>query len=184
MVSETVLRSALPNSSPAWCSGNGLRAERRSRWTLDPWPWRLEKAIRELCEISLNRPGLPRRLSIRTWAEKRAAFRLFTLYVHRNIPANRDVPEMLLSRARVSDESLLAERCHLGRTSRTSLRSVDHYWWALGDPCVITRSKRGSRGGGDQRWEKTPNSAAWCSNLSFRVSLGERLNCGAESSPS
>lgn len=77
--------------------------------TLDPWPWRLEKAIRSLSEVSLDRPGLPRRLSTRTWTEKRAAFRMLTLYVHKNIPAHREVSEMLLSRAQISDEAIIAE---------------------------------------------------------------------------
>ena len=77
--------------------------------TLDPWPWRLEKAIWNLSELSLDRPGLPRRLSTRTWAEKRAAFRMLTLYVHKNIPANREISEMLLSRAQISDEAMIGE---------------------------------------------------------------------------
>lgn len=76
--------------------------------SLDPWPWRLEKAIRELSEVSLELPGLPRRLSIQTFNEKLAAFDLLTKYIHSNISANRDLPEMLLSKTRASDESLIA----------------------------------------------------------------------------
>jgi peptidoglycan/xylan/chitin deacetylase (PgdA/CDA1 family) len=77
---------------------------------LDPWPWRLEKAIREHRELSFDWLDLPRYLSLETWAEKQAAFRMLTLYVHRNIPANRQVAEMLLPKARVSDEALIAEQ--------------------------------------------------------------------------
>jgi peptidoglycan/xylan/chitin deacetylase (PgdA/CDA1 family) len=77
---------------------------------LDPWPWRLEKAIREVSEVSLDLPELPRRLSVQTLEEKRAAFSLLTDHIHRNIPANRYLPELLLSKARVSDESLIAEQ--------------------------------------------------------------------------
>jgi peptidoglycan/xylan/chitin deacetylase (PgdA/CDA1 family) len=77
---------------------------------LDPWPWRLEKAIREVSEVSLDLPELPRRLSVQTFEEKRAAFSLLTEHIHRNIPANRYIPELLLPKARVSDESLIAEQ--------------------------------------------------------------------------
>ena len=77
---------------------------------LDPWPWRLERAIREVSEVSLDLPELPRRLSVQTLEEKRTAFRLLTEHIHRNIPANRYLPELLLLRARVSDESLIAEQ--------------------------------------------------------------------------
>jgi peptidoglycan/xylan/chitin deacetylase (PgdA/CDA1 family) len=78
--------------------------------SLDPWPWRLEKAIRGLSELSLDLPELPRQLSLRTFDEKQAAFSLITEHVHSNIPANRHLPELLLSKARVSDESLIAEQ--------------------------------------------------------------------------
>jgi peptidoglycan/xylan/chitin deacetylase (PgdA/CDA1 family) len=78
--------------------------------TMDPWPWRLEKAIRERDDVSLDLPGLPRRLSLRAWAEKRAAFQMLTRHVHKNIPTNRQVAEMLLPIARVSDEALIAEQ--------------------------------------------------------------------------
>jgi peptidoglycan/xylan/chitin deacetylase (PgdA/CDA1 family) len=77
---------------------------------LDPWPWRLERAIREVSELSLDLPELPRRLSVRTSEEKQAAFRLLTEHIHRNIPANRHLTELLLPKARVSDESLIAEQ--------------------------------------------------------------------------
>jgi peptidoglycan/xylan/chitin deacetylase (PgdA/CDA1 family) len=77
---------------------------------LDPWPWRLEKAIREHRELSFDRMDLPRYLSLETWAEKQAAFRMLTRHVHRNIPGNRQVVEMLLPKARVSDEALIAEQ--------------------------------------------------------------------------
>jgi peptidoglycan/xylan/chitin deacetylase (PgdA/CDA1 family) len=77
---------------------------------LDPWPWRLERAIRELGELSLDLPGLPRRVFTQTFDEKRGAFDLLTRYIHRNLPANRDLPERLLCKARVSDESLIAEQ--------------------------------------------------------------------------
>jgi peptidoglycan/xylan/chitin deacetylase (PgdA/CDA1 family) len=77
---------------------------------LDPWPWRLDRALRENSELLLDRPGLPRRLPLGTWEEKRAAFYGLTRYVHRNIPANREVAETLLPTARVSDESLIAEQ--------------------------------------------------------------------------
>jgi peptidoglycan/xylan/chitin deacetylase (PgdA/CDA1 family) len=77
---------------------------------LDPWPWRLEKAIRELSEVSLDLPHLPRRLSIQTFAEKHAVFRLLTEHIHREIPTNRHLPELLLPKARVSDESLIVEQ--------------------------------------------------------------------------
>jgi peptidoglycan/xylan/chitin deacetylase (PgdA/CDA1 family) len=75
----------------------------------DPWPWRLERAIWELSQLSLDLPAWPRRLSIQTFDEKRAAFNLLSQYIHCNLPANRHLPEMLLSKARVSDESLIAE---------------------------------------------------------------------------
>jgi peptidoglycan/xylan/chitin deacetylase (PgdA/CDA1 family) len=77
---------------------------------LDPWPWRLERAIREVSEVSLDLPELPRRLSVQTLEEKRTAFSLLTEHIHRNIPANRHLPELLLPKARVSDESLIAEQ--------------------------------------------------------------------------
>jgi peptidoglycan/xylan/chitin deacetylase (PgdA/CDA1 family) len=77
---------------------------------LDPWPWRLEKAIREHSELSIERPDLPRYLPLQTWAEKQTAFRTLTLHVHSNIPANQQVAEMLLPKARVSDEALIAEQ--------------------------------------------------------------------------
>jgi peptidoglycan/xylan/chitin deacetylase (PgdA/CDA1 family) len=77
---------------------------------LDPWPWRLERAIRELSEVSLDLPDLPRRLSLQTFDEKQAASSLLTEHIHRNIPANRHLPESLLSKERVSDESLIAEQ--------------------------------------------------------------------------
>jgi peptidoglycan/xylan/chitin deacetylase (PgdA/CDA1 family) len=78
--------------------------------TLDPWPWRLEKAIRELSEVSLDLPELPRRLPAQTFEEKQAVFGLLTEHIHRNIPANRHLPELLLPKARVSDESLIVEQ--------------------------------------------------------------------------
>jgi len=77
---------------------------------LDPWPWRLERAIREVGEVSLDLPELPRRLSVKTFEEKQAAFRLLTQHIHRNISANRHLPELLLPKARVSDESLIVEQ--------------------------------------------------------------------------
>jgi len=77
---------------------------------LDPWPWRLEKAIRKLSEVSLDLPNLPRRLSLQTFDEKQAALSLLTEHIHSNIPANRYVPELLLSKARVSDEALIVEQ--------------------------------------------------------------------------
>lgn len=77
---------------------------------LDPWPWRLERAIREISEVSLDLPGLPRRLSVQTFGQKQAAFGLLTEHIHRNIPANRNLPELLLPKARVSDESLIVEQ--------------------------------------------------------------------------
>jgi peptidoglycan/xylan/chitin deacetylase (PgdA/CDA1 family) len=78
--------------------------------SLDPWPWRLDRALRELSELSLELPGLSSRRSIRTFAEKQAAFTVLTRYVHGNIPANRHLPEMLLPKARVSDEALISEQ--------------------------------------------------------------------------
>jgi peptidoglycan/xylan/chitin deacetylase (PgdA/CDA1 family) len=77
---------------------------------LDPWPWRLERAIREASEVSLDLPELPRRLSVRTLEEKRRAFGLLTEHIHRNIPVNRHLPELLLPKVRVSDESLVVEQ--------------------------------------------------------------------------
>jgi peptidoglycan/xylan/chitin deacetylase (PgdA/CDA1 family) len=77
---------------------------------LDPWPWRLEKAIRKLSEVSLDLPQLPRRLSLQTFDEKQAAMSLLTEHIHSNIPANRHLPELLLSKARVSDEALIEEQ--------------------------------------------------------------------------
>jgi peptidoglycan/xylan/chitin deacetylase (PgdA/CDA1 family) len=77
---------------------------------LDPWPWRLEKAIRELSQVSLDLPELPRQLSLQTLREKQAAFSLLTEHIHGNIPVNRHLPELLLSKSRVSDESLIAEQ--------------------------------------------------------------------------
>jgi hypothetical protein len=76
---------------------------------MDPWPWRLEKAVLEANELSLDLPDLPRRISTANWTEKVSAFDMLTRYVHRSIPANRHVSEMLLPRTRVSDEALLAE---------------------------------------------------------------------------
>jgi peptidoglycan/xylan/chitin deacetylase (PgdA/CDA1 family) len=78
--------------------------------TLDPWPWRLEKAIRENSELSFDLPDLPRHLPLRTRAQREAAFRMLTRHVHKNIPANRQVAEMLLPTACVSDEALIAEQ--------------------------------------------------------------------------
>jgi hypothetical protein len=77
---------------------------------LDPWPWRLERAIRELSEFRIDLPGLPRRLSTETFDEKRAAFNLLTQYIHSDLSAHRHIPEILLSKARVSDECLIAEQ--------------------------------------------------------------------------
>jgi peptidoglycan/xylan/chitin deacetylase (PgdA/CDA1 family) len=77
--------------------------------TLDPWPWRLEKAIRESNQLSLDLPDLPRRISTANWSEKLTAFDILTRYIHKRIPANRYVSEMLLPKTRVSDEALLAE---------------------------------------------------------------------------
>lgn len=77
---------------------------------MDVWPWRLEKAIWDLSQISLGLSELPRRLFIRTLEEKRTAFQMLTEYVHANILANRGLPEMILSKARASDESLIAEQ--------------------------------------------------------------------------
>lgn len=76
---------------------------------LDVWPWRLEKAISERIELALEGDGLPRRLSVRTWAEKAAAFHFLTRFIHQNIPVNRHVAEMLLPKARVSDEAIITE---------------------------------------------------------------------------
>jgi peptidoglycan/xylan/chitin deacetylase (PgdA/CDA1 family) len=78
--------------------------------TLDPWPWRLEKAIREHGALSLDWPDLPRHLSLQTWAAKTAVFRMLEAHVHKNIPVNRQISEMFLPKARVSDESLIAEQ--------------------------------------------------------------------------
>jgi peptidoglycan/xylan/chitin deacetylase (PgdA/CDA1 family) len=77
---------------------------------LDPWPWRLERAIREVSEVSFDLPELPRRLSVQTLEEKREAFGMLTEHIHRNIPANRHLTELLLPKARVSDESLIVEQ--------------------------------------------------------------------------
>jgi peptidoglycan/xylan/chitin deacetylase (PgdA/CDA1 family) len=77
--------------------------------SLDPWPWRLERAIQEQSELALDICGLPRRLSVRTFSEKRAAFELITEFIHLDIEANRHIPESLLSRSCVSDEALIAE---------------------------------------------------------------------------
>jgi peptidoglycan/xylan/chitin deacetylase (PgdA/CDA1 family) len=77
---------------------------------LDPWPFRLERAIREVREVSLDLPDLPRRLSVQTLEEKQQAFSLLTEHIHRNIPTNRHLPELLLPKARVSDESLIVDQ--------------------------------------------------------------------------
>jgi peptidoglycan/xylan/chitin deacetylase (PgdA/CDA1 family) len=77
---------------------------------IDPWPWRLEKAIWQHDELSLDQPDLPRHLSLRTWVEKQTAYSLLIAHVHKNIPVNRRVAEMLLPKARVSDEALIAEQ--------------------------------------------------------------------------
>jgi peptidoglycan/xylan/chitin deacetylase (PgdA/CDA1 family) len=77
---------------------------------IDPWPWRLEKAIWQHGELSLDQPGLPRHLSLRTWVEKQVAYRLLIAHVHKNIPVNRQIAEVLLPKARVSDEALIAEQ--------------------------------------------------------------------------
>jgi len=77
---------------------------------LDPWPWRLEKSLWEHSDISLDWPGLPPRLPTRTWPEKRAAFRFLTLFIHENIPVNRNLTEILLPTSRVSDEALMDEQ--------------------------------------------------------------------------
>jgi peptidoglycan/xylan/chitin deacetylase (PgdA/CDA1 family) len=76
---------------------------------VDAWPWRLDKAIRQLTEISLDLPGLPRRFSVRTWPEKRVAFLALTAYIHKNIPANRQLAETLLPQTQITDEALIAE---------------------------------------------------------------------------
>jgi peptidoglycan/xylan/chitin deacetylase (PgdA/CDA1 family) len=76
--------------------------------SLDPWPWRLDMAIRQLTELSLDLPELPRHFSVRTWPEKRAAFRALTEYVHRDIPANRRLAETLLPKTQISDEAVIA----------------------------------------------------------------------------
>jgi peptidoglycan/xylan/chitin deacetylase (PgdA/CDA1 family) len=78
--------------------------------SMDPWPWRLEKAIRWHSELSLDQPGLARHLFLRTWAEKQVAFCTLTDYVHKDIPVNRQIAETLLPKARVSDEALIAEQ--------------------------------------------------------------------------
>jgi peptidoglycan/xylan/chitin deacetylase (PgdA/CDA1 family) len=77
---------------------------------MDPWPWRLDKALRSLSRVSFEIPGLPRHLSTRSMDEKRAAFRLLTQYIHQNIPTRRHLPEMLMSKAMASDECLIAEQ--------------------------------------------------------------------------
>jgi peptidoglycan/xylan/chitin deacetylase (PgdA/CDA1 family) len=78
--------------------------------TVDPWPWRLEKAIQKLTEFRFDFPELPRIVPMRTLGEKRAALATLNRYIHGNIPARRDLPELMLSRARVSDESLITEQ--------------------------------------------------------------------------
>ena len=60
--------------------------------------------------MSLDLPELPRRLSVQTLEEKRQAFGLLTEHIHRNILTNRHLPELLLPKARVSDESLIVEQ--------------------------------------------------------------------------
>jgi peptidoglycan/xylan/chitin deacetylase (PgdA/CDA1 family) len=76
---------------------------------LDPWPWRLEKAIFGAYELSLDLPGLPPRLAVARAAEKRAAFEILARYVHRNIPEHCRLAEILLPKSLVSDEALVAE---------------------------------------------------------------------------
>ena len=78
--------------------------------SMDAWPWRLEKAICLLSALSIDLPGLPRSMSLQTLNQKRAAFRMLTRYIHENIRVNREIAELLLPRARVSDESLIAEQ--------------------------------------------------------------------------
>ena len=76
---------------------------------LDVWPWRLEKAISECSELSLDLPEFPHRLAVTTFSEKRSAFNMLARYIHRNIPDHRRLSEMLLPKSRVSDEALIAE---------------------------------------------------------------------------
>jgi len=77
--------------------------------SLDPWPWRLEKAVREHNELWFDRPDLPRHQSLRTWAQKQVAFGKLTVHIHKNIPVNRELTETLLPKALISDEALIAE---------------------------------------------------------------------------
>jgi peptidoglycan/xylan/chitin deacetylase (PgdA/CDA1 family) len=77
---------------------------------LDAWPWRLEKAVRNLNELSVDLPGFPRRIPTGSWAEKLVAFRMLTEHIHRDVPTNRHVCDILLPKVRVSDEALLAEQ--------------------------------------------------------------------------
>lgn len=76
---------------------------------VDPWPWRLEKAILDSSELSLDRLELPPRLAVATWAAKKAAYDMLVQYVHQDIPANRHISETLLLKTRVSDESLIVK---------------------------------------------------------------------------
>lgn len=75
---------------------------------LDVWPWRLERAIFECSELSLDLPVFPHRLALTTFSEKRSAFDMLARYIHRNIPDHRRLSEMLLPKFRVSDEALIA----------------------------------------------------------------------------
>jgi peptidoglycan/xylan/chitin deacetylase (PgdA/CDA1 family) len=77
---------------------------------MDPWPWRLEQAICEASDLSLDLPALPRRLAVATLTEKRAAYGLLVRYIHENIPGRRHVSELLLPPSRVSNEALIASQ--------------------------------------------------------------------------
>jgi hypothetical protein len=92
------------------------------------------------CRLVL--PELPRQLSLRTLDEKQAAFGLVAKHIHSNIPANRHLPELLLSNARVSDESLIAEQFTsldvLRKLASDRLVTIGGYtvhrcttWWGL-----------------------------------------------------
>lgn len=117
----------------------------------------------ELSELSPDLPELPRQLSLRTFDGKRAAFSLITEHIHGNIPANRHLPELLLSKARVSDESLIAEQFASWHEVRElAYRPASHYWRTHGHPSIAARPRGGSDDGGDRQWRGALRSAVWC----------------------
>ena len=147
--------------------------------TLDAWPWRLDEAIRRLAEITLDVPGLPRRLSGQTWREKRTAFRMLTLYIHRDIPSNRHVAEMLLPKWQVSEEALIAEH----------FASWDELRELASDPLItigahgVTHASLRDLGEDDALAEITYGKERLTAQLGipvdhFAYPYGQRSNCG------